>query len=524
MDIKEEVFDRINIWASNSKKSYVRCCFDTTQTESTESLIVILLVGDSSKEAYLSMYDQLCDNLRVLSEDVLIYRVESHSHDLLRVSLNGLEFEVIVGCVPQSQVPKDENLSYFLDAPNTSLKPSRDSLLLRQLQKPRFWAWFEQWLAASDPSTAESFRFAYTFLVEWCMSRQIFGDGFLTREILIVMLVSVTPTNSVNSFELIKKFFRRFLSEMEMNESSVSSHVCGLTGTDEEGYYGSVINEDEGIDSDADEDLRTLRLARKHPVLDSEESGESHSNLAANANENDDVHPHKRLRFELGRIRDIRRFYAVENTRISKITTNKSEENKFKNFLDFLDVLTVCHPSPGFQLAEGEHVNLAIRVLESHKKLILQELTRANMIISDCVGDDPETVFAILKQDSGQNRNNEIQLFCVFEIESSKIEIMHVVASVVREQVWFLVEEMQATHGVLVVPVSEKSQSPEHVSVGLVFVTDDPYNATLGTEIDLLGPMSRVMLRAKKILKERPEYEEKLQGKFIVRSRVVRNV
>ena len=522
MFTKEKLLDRIKEWKDSvAKKSYMRC-FDTSLGEGIDYLISIFLVSESSKEL-IYMYEQLSDNLRTSTGGLLVYRVESHSHTFLRVKSGSFEAEVILGCLSPAQVPKDEDLSHFLDSVQTGLKPSRDAVLLRQLLKPRLWAWFNHWTSKRDPGLIESFRVALKILVKWSESRQIFGDGFLTREIILVMLCSLCPNRPSSPFLLLQRFFRHFSSQFEFNEASVAAHVCGLTGTVEDGYYGSVINEEEGIDSDADEDLRRMRLARKISrnisETDPEDSGEpQHSHLAISANENDDVHPHKRLRFELGQIRDIRRFYAVENTRVQKISI--APDKKFKNFLDFLDVITVCHPSPGYDLPEGEHVNIAVRTLESHKKLILQELIRANMLVSDCVGDDFTLLSEILTKE--KYLKNNIQIFCKFEIESKEDEIACVVASVVDEQVWFLVQELQATHGVMVIPIPAKNNSTE-ISVGLNFVKEEPYGATEGTEIDLLGPMSRVMLRCKKLLKERPEYEEKLRGKFIVRSRVVRN-
>jgi hypothetical protein len=512
MVTQDELLEHIRSWAETSfRKSHMRTFSHFDESEAAAVIVSLLVVTDNPDDAYNTAYEDLRTRIKSTTSDWDVCRIESHSHSFLRLKCPKGRMCVILGCLSPSQIPKDENMGSFIDSTVTGLKPTRDAVLLRQLQLPRLYSWFGQWLGNIDTSKAESFQDALGMLIKWSISRGIFGDGFLTREIIIVMLVSITPSTPISSFELCKKFFRFYSSEFDMNESSVASHVSRLAGSPQDGLYGSMINEDEGIDSDVDDDLRRVRLDRKHPKHTEADDENIHSLLSTNANENDDVHPHKRLRFELGQIRDIRRFYAVENSILKKISALTS--NQFDNFLDYLDVITVCHPGH-----DQTSVNLAVRVLESHKKLIVQELVRANMLVSDCVGDEVDKVYHLLTEKIADKKNCDIQIFCIFETETNDEEIREIVFSVVRDQVWFFVQEMQATHGVMVVPIAQG----EHVSVGLIFVTDDPYSATEGAEIDLIGPISRVMLRAKKIIKERSDYAE-IQGKFKVRSRVVRN-
>ena len=508
---------------SHSKRIYCECFDIPTSSQETESFILsLLIVTEPTVDTYNSVFGQVIAQLKTLSGAVRVIRVDSHSAMWIEVSLPPISCRVFLGCVSPSQSSRDE-LSSFIESSITGLKPSRDDILLRQLLTPRLWCWFEQWLSQFEESLRESVRYALNFLVDWSKCRQILGDGFLTVEIIAMMLVHIFPITNPSPFGIVQKFMRYYSCEFEMNEASVASQVCRPSGNEEEGYYGSLINEDEGIDSDVDEELRHLRLSRrKNPETaepDDVSATEHHSLLSKSANENDDVHPHKYLRYELGQIRDIRCNLIVENSRVKKI--GYKVDHTFKHSLDLLDVLTVCHPSPGCELAEGEHVNLAVRVLESHKKIILQELVRANMMICDCIGDDPSTIFQILSTPIGSDRENECQFICELQVVSfDDEETALVVSRVLQEQSWFFVQEMQAICGVMVIPLTPTQDT---VRIGLTFVCDEPYGAMEDQEIDLIGPISRVMLRSKKCLEDRFDYAEKLHGKFTVQSRVVEN-
>jgi hypothetical protein len=153
--------------------------------------------------------------------------------------------------------------------------------------------------------------------------------GFLTHDIISLMVAFAVQKASssmpLSVFELLKKFFIIFSSEFEYNESSVASAVSRCPIGEDGTIFGSAINEEEGIDSDVDDDFRWKRISRKNKtddvVGDDGSSPVDHqtsaitTSLSGHANDNDEVHPHKRQRFELGLIRDIRRFYEVENKR-----------------------------------------------------------------------------------------------------------------------------------------------------------------------------------------------------------------
>ena len=360
---------------------------------------------------------------------------------------------------------------------------------------------------------------ALQFLCLWAENRGIFSHrreaGFLTKEILSVMLLvvfkrGVMCDSPMDNFRVVSAFFALY-STWKFVECGVATQCGGL-----ENHCGSLISDEDGLDSDCDEEIRGKRLAARNRDV-AVPDGASLSTRPSD--ENDEVHPHKRLRFELGQIRDLRRFYDVEiGSHARKIGLG---EHAFEDKLDYVDAVSVMHPC-------DSSVNLGIQILESHKKLIVQELARAHMLLSDCVGDSDAEVFSLLSARVDPRRG--AGLFVIFQIEAETEELVEMVSSVVQDQNWFLIQETQAFAGVMVVPFAKLSRelwaqiAPQpsmaysgSIVTGFSFPKEYPYCASEGLQLDFCGPMSRVLLRARQILKEMPEFEEKFAHRFSVR-------
>jgi hypothetical protein len=307
---------------------------------------------------------------------------------------------------------------------------------------------------------------------------------------LALLLVYVTRDAArmglpINRLVYVKRFLLTF-SDWNFNEGSVASFCCGLTGEN----IGSAINEHEGIDSD-DESIANRRTSQ-----------ESSSVLGSTE---DEVHPHKRLRFELGQIRDLRRFYEVENSRIDAVSFNSATSVE-DNPLDSrkADVFTVFHPmEPG--------VNLGIRMLESYRKLIIQEIRRARFLLEDVMDDVDSTYDSLMEP---IDRISSCPVRVNIDINSDSSQVASILSRIILDQSWFLVQELQAFSGVLVVPPCEVVG---HVcSVGLAFPKDVPYGAHGGIELDLSGALSKHLMRIRRSLQDRPDWRDKLEGKFSI--------
>jgi hypothetical protein len=373
------------------------------------------------------------------------------------------------------------------------------------------------------------FTEAIEWIENWAKSRNILTEhidtGFLTLDILELMLLYVIKLSRppFTASEIVRKFFTFFSSEFQYNESSVAGQVSRSQIGDDGTIFGSVINDQEGIDSDVDDVLRSKRISN---ITADEESPRT---LSAHANDNDEVHSHKRQRFELGLIRDVRRFYEVENTRIDKVCASDNEEKIFKDHLDYIDVFTVCHPFVGFVQAPGEHVNMAVRVLESHRKVITQELSRAAWILSDSCGDDfPLLMDQVCAKQNLQSVIGACTIKLVFQVESSSQYAQTSVLDVIQSQTWYLIQELQAFEGVMVVPFacpidvgllqenSADNESPSAVIVGILFPQDQPYCARPGIRLDFGGLVCRNIGRVRRAIRERPDFNNYIDGKFKV--------
>ena len=357
-------------------------------------------------------------------------------------------------------------------------------------------------------------REVMVWLVEWAKRRGIYCNrdvGFITSPILEVM-IAVSSFNArelslpFSRFSLIKHFFT-FFTRWKLNEASVGGDCCGLSNQ----LDGSVIDEAEGIDSEVDEESRLKRtslIQTTEPEINVERTG-----LLSTADDNDEVHPHKRHRYELGQIRDIRRFYDVENDQLRRIAI-QADDRTYPSSLDFLDVLSVVDPL-------DKSVNLSIKVLESHKKLIVQELVRAEMLLSDSVGDDEDYTLGPESEILEKAPLRVSSLYIVFDISAESDEIRSEVADTVEDQSWFLIQEIQAYHGVMVIPISNRNSSK--VVVGVNFIKNEPYTAMEGTTIDFFGPLSRVLLRTRKVLFSREDFVSRFSKKFSVKASILRN-
>ena len=363
---------------------------------------------------------------------------------------------------------------------------------------------------------------AIIWLEAWSEARGIFSSsncGFITSEMLFVMVslccVRLKDSNSsLSRLGLVRSFFRTF-GNWRFNECSVAGDCCNLARVrgDPSHMNGSMIDENEQLDSDCDESSKTLSRAGETA---SDSSTVEHKHLSTTADENDEVHPHKRHRYDLGQIRDIRRFHEVDNEFVERVSLAPGG-HKYPSSLDFLDAFSVMDPF-------NPEVNLAIRVLESHRKLIVQELVRADQLLCDSVGDDESFILStdseILKP---ANRFN-CTAYLVFEISSDVEDIRKEVVKHIEEQTWFLIQEIQAFHGLMVTPFSQyiqKTPTVSQVVVGIDFVEDEPYWARDKVELDFSGPLSRTLLRARKALHKHDDFVSRFSKKFTVTAQLL---
>ena len=430
--------------------------------------------------------------------------VSDHIHDWISMVVGEGITSVYFVVVSGEAFSADADIEGLVAGEETTLKPPRDSKLVRGLLRPRMYLWQKRYLASHHFTNEqnEMIRHSMSFLLEWARSRRVLSmqgsdNGYLTRDILSMMLL-VCVSRNVKSWTvtgILKSFFSAY-SLWNYNEGSVGKDCCRASG----GQRGSFIDETEGLDSEVD-DNSSMSTPRR---------AEETASLGLIADDNDEVHPHKRLRYELGQIRDIRRYYEVDNTRVKKISMKENDEF---SALDWLDVLSVMHPT--------EDVNLAVRILESHRKLIVQEMLRAHHIITDVseVTDTSELLKPLAFRPAFS--------YIAFQVKADTNFILSTVASVIENQNWFLIQEVQAHAGLLVTPCEgyyklKDGSTSALILTGITFVSEGPYSACEGLEVDLSGPMSRVLVRSRKILRDRADYATTLEKRFSVTCGVVR--
>ena len=418
--------------------------------------------------------------------------VADHIDDWLAFTLGGRPVHLYFASSFDEWYSKDADSREQTSSAHNEAKHSRDSRGSRQQVRPRMHLWLRNYCMRHQNET-ELIAESMNALTEWAQARRVFSslseNGFLSLETLAIMfLVTLEREKRSNKertvLSLVKKFFEQY-SMWNYNEGSVGSHCCRPAG-----FEASFILEKEGLDSDDEE---------RDPPTPQESSSLN--------DESDEVHPHKRLRYELGQIRDIRRYYEVENSKVAKISIRENHDGFAA--LDWLDVVSVMHPC--------EDVNLAIRVLESHKKLIVQEMLRAHHILEDQVTGIPEALVS-------KTPYRRASSYIVFQIRAESEFILHSVASVVDNQNWFLIQELQAHAGILLTPSGRFHQLQDGSAIvitGLTFVSDEPYSAVQGLRVDVSGAMSRVLVRSRKLFRDRSDFV-KMEKKFSVTCKVVR--
>jgi len=191
-----------------------------------------------------------------------------------------------------------------------------------------------------------------------------------------------------------------------------------------------------------------------------------------------------------------------------------------RNSLEALDVLAILSPvSPA--------VNLAVRVLETHKKAFVQELARARMLLADCagLGDWPSEILRKIVFP-------DYPAYLVFQVEAESREVAETVMSVMVCERWFALQELQAFEGVYLRPMPPRlaglpplrdarpgwvsqaaSDAMERilkgrgvtvtVLTGIAFPREPPYCATPGVKLDLNPPVVSALARARMAVKDR---------------------
>lgn len=372
-------------------------------------------------------------------------------------------------------------------------------------------------LSYVDENQRSVFEQTLIVLTKWAKNRCILSNrntGFMCAEILEVMLARVLgnnigPPNDGIPLQCVLKTFFSTYTIWNFNECSIAKDCCGVARISKSRLIASAIDDFEGIDSDYDDEDHKTSITL--PSEDTNSDTNAVKDLSLTGDDNDEVHPRKRLRYELGQMRDARRFYDVETTKFKRISIDPTQE-AFPGVLDYLDSMSVIHP------LNGE--NLAIRVLESHKKIILQEIARANNLLSDAIGDDEEILFGDDSELLEPVEFRESTFYIVIEIVSDADAVRSEVTGVVQDYSWFMIQEVQAFHGVLVtphpcpVPIGD---STLRIVVGIDFVSTDPYAARAGATADFAGPISRVLLRSRTVIRDRSDFSTDFQKKFHVK-------
>ena len=206
-----------------------------------------------------------------------------------------------------------------------------------------------------------------------------------------------------------------------------------------------------------------------------------------------------------------------------------------KSALEALDVMPILSPlSPS--------VNLAVRVLESHKKAFIQELARGRMLVSECTGDG--VWYSQLLQPLVLH---EYPAYIVYQVEAENIATAEVVMAVVGCERWFAMQELQAFEGVYLRPITSRAvelpplrlEKPGWVSqsacdamtrvmkngvtltaiCGVAFPREYPYSATTDLKLDLNPPIVSSLLRSRVALREFKD-----EGKFFLSGGILRGL
>lgn len=522
LDHHQQILQAIQSWTLlKSLNCHVGNVTQDHETWSVKSVISVI-VGLVEPETYIDLLYSLASHIEDSSDVIRGFVVDGHICPYISISYGSVPYQVFISPVSTLSFRKDDALSKFLDTRWTGLKVSRDGLAMRTLLVPRMYSLLSRELGKSR----EAFGAAMRCVLSWAMGRGIFDrfdNGYLTQEVLVAMMLFVMKhrlvgTPDISGFHLVRKFFNTF-ADWDYNEASVGGNVCIASDP-----YGSTINEDEGIDSDVDEKFRANRIAQRMHATNAEEAtgGDAVMNgpHSLKQDEDDEVLVHKRTRSDLGRIRDIRRFYTM-NEMGEKYFGNivhSGSSNPSMKPLDWLDVLLVAHP---FECSE--FVNLAIRVQESNKKIIFQEILRARLLLEDTHCADKHLdglIETICHPPVERSVMSSIEI-C---IRSENIKVAEIVGMYVADAVWFLIQELQAWQGVMVIPPSEASpvypagpgSFTQKIFIGLAFVSEAPYGARAGMKLDFMGPLMRAMTRCREKLRERPDYEKSIENRFTV--------
>ena len=497
------VLEAVTKWVETwNRQAFVSAYGPSNVPWACKEVIVILYPAESSPDCTKEVLAPLTDHIQTALKSSLIRIAVSHASVFVSVSGDAMESLIFAGCVPASVALREDGLGRYVTAKENGLLLSRDTVTMRALLLPRLY----HWAGLFTESAGSAFSDAVSLILRWADRRKVRSDsdtGFLTTEMVAVMMAHCHQTlvdseSVLTPHAYMKRFFALF-SQWSFNETSVAAQCCGPAGVD-----GGAIDEHEGIDSDLDEESRARRIRANGDRPE-------RASLTETADDNDEVHPHKRQRHELGQIRDVRRFFDVENSKVAKISVNGES---FESKLDYLDAVTIVHPV--------DDVNLAVRILESHKKIIQQELQLAHMLTADSVGDD----LSFLTSDSSRLMTpvpfRESSCYIVLQVEAESKEACSTIASVLDDQAWYLVQEIQAFHGVHVTPhprpffhSTDAGTTTGSVIVGVSFVSDYPYGAFEGVSVDFSGPLSRALVRSRQKIRERPDFSS-LERKFSV--------
>ena len=390
---------------------------------------------------------------------------------------------------------------------------------LRSLIPVRVILGCQQILEQISRSKVDQWRSLLDWVVGWAKRRGVFGEGFPDVQTLAVMCAKTLQKEFPSFFEAVKYFFHIYES-WRFGEGSVASQ----SGNAEK--QGNRLREGQGIESEADE-------------------GYTASTEEGSSPREERIPIHKKPRYALAQIRDQRRIMLVGGGGDAV----RLHENDLKsglpswtesNSLDAIDVMAVIAPFP-------PHINLAVRVLETQKKLFLQEISRSHMLLADCDGSGRwEDLLLSPMTDFGKS----CQIYSVFQIYTSDLEISTLVSAVLEQQLWFAHQEWQGYHGLFVRPFGEPLYGCENLSecepgwvstgvaaamqravktgftisfvTGFCLVRDQPYGAVDGMQLDLNEPIVKTLLRVRKVLQERPDYDSSFKGRFFVTGGLIR--
>ena len=243
----------------------------------------------------------------------------------------------------------------------------------------------------------------------------------------------------------------------------------------------------------------------------------------------------KKSRLLQGHIRELARIAECGVFSKPLALTDDEGWDAEKSALEALDVMPILSPlSPS--------VNLAVRVLETHKKSFIQELARGRMLLSECSGNGNWHAELLKPLVLAQ-----YPAYLVFQVEAEKLAIAESVMAVVECEKWFALQELQAFEGVYLRPITRRAGLPplrtvkpgEWVSqsacnamervmtssttvtaiCGIAFPREYPYSASQDLKIDLNPPIVSALLRSRAALKEHRD-----DGKFFLTGGILRGL